>query len=275
MTSGCSTMAELIQLIDGELTENRATTVRAHLQGCGTCRREADTLRALVEDVSRPIEPLPGAVERLMGRLDEAPREARRARWRGMGAAFAVAAVVALAVGVRTRTRADLPGTLAARGAPDAPSLERDVGVTVYRGTSHLDVLRPGDDVATDAAYSIGYRNVGPADSAFAAVFAQDARGDIHWIAPVWLDPHADPASESLAHAEREERATGAVVLDRPAPGDLRVFVVVTAQPLRVSEVEGAGRALDVPGLRRRWPGAVVEEMTVHVGVSVGVGSDR
>jgi hypothetical protein len=275
MTSGCSTSAELIQLIDGELTENRATTVRAHLQGCVACRREADALRALVEDVSRPIEPLPGAVERLMGRLDEAPRVARRARWRGMGAAFAVAAAAVLAVGLRTRTRADLPGTFTARGAVEGPSIERDVGVTVYRGTSHLEALRPGDDVEADAAYSIGYRNLGPDGSAFAAVFAQDARGEIHWIAPVWLDPHADPASESLAHAAREARAPGAIVLDRPAPGDLRVFVVVTTQPLRVSEVEGAGAALDVQGLRRRWPGSVVEETTIHVGVHVRAGSDR
>jgi hypothetical protein len=234
------------------------------------CRREEGALRALVEDVSRPIEPLPGAVERLMGRLDEAPRAPHRARWRGMGAAFAVAAVAALAVGLRTRTRADLPGTLMARGAPAAPSLEHDVGVTVYRGTTHLEVVRQGDEVAADSAYSIGYRNLGPGDSAFAAVFARDARGDVHWVAPMWLDPHADPASEPLAHAERETRATGAVVLDRPAPGEMHLFVFVTERPVRVSEVEGAGGALDAQGLRRRWPGAAVEEITVHVGTGTG-----
>ena len=82
------------------------------------------------------------------------------------------------------------------------------------------------------------------------------------------LDLRTDPASEALAHAEREARGVGAVVLDRPAPGDMHLFVVVTDKPLRVSQVEGVGGALDAQGLRRRWPDAVVEETTVHVGAA-------
>jgi|HubBroStandDraft_2_1064218.scaffolds.fasta_scaffold13134_3 hypothetical protein len=266
MTNACCTQVELIMLLDGELTENRATAVRAHLEDCRACRGEADALRGLVQDVARPVAPLPGAMERLMSRLDEAPRDARRARWRGLGAILGAAAVLVLAVGVRVRSRSELSGGLVARGVTASHSIERDVGVTVYRGSNRLDALRAGDDVDPGTAYSVGYRNLGPNASAFAAVFAQDARGEVHWIAPAWLDPHEDPSSEPLRHADREAPPAGAVVLDRPAPGDMHVFVVVTERPLRVSEVEGIGGALDPAGLRARWPQAVVDETVVRVG---------
>jgi hypothetical protein len=266
MTSACCTPAELIMLIDGELTENRAAAVRAHLEDCRVCRGEADALRGLVQDIARPVAPLPGATERLMSRLDEAPRAERRRRWRGLGAVLGAAAMLGLALGVRVRGRSELQGSLVARGAWASPSIERDVGVIVYRGSNRLEPLRQGDWVDADTAYSLGYRNLGAAASAFATVFAQDARGDVHWIAPAWLDPHEDPSSESLQHADREAPPAGAVILERPAPGDMHVFVLVTGRALRVSEVEAMGGPIDPARLRARWPQAMVEETVVHVG---------
>jgi hypothetical protein len=266
MTSACPIPAELVMLIDGELTENRAAAVRAHLEDCRACSDEAEALRGLVRDVARPVAPLPGAMERLVGRFDEAPQATHRARWRGFGAVLGAAAVLVLALGMRARGRPELPGSFVARGGAASHSLERDVGVTVYRGSSRLEPLRPGDAVDPDTAYSLGYRNLGVGASAFATVFAQDARGELHWIAPVWLDPHENPSSEPLPHADHEVRPSGAVVLDRPASGDLRVFVVLTERPLRVSEVEDVGGALDAAHLRARWPGSVVDETVVQVG---------
>jgi hypothetical protein len=265
MMSACLTPAELISLIDGELTENRAAAVRAHLDDCRACRSEADSLRGLVRDIAQPIAPLPGALERVMGSLDEAPRASRRARWQGVAAMLGAAAAVVLALGIRAH-RPDTQGTLTARGGPAAHTLERDVGATVYRGTTHLEPLRQGDDVDPETAYSLGGRNLGPAGSAFVMVFAQDARGDVHWIAPAWLDPHEDPASDSLPHAERESRPSGVVVLERPAAGDMRVFVVLSERPLHVSEVERVGGVLDAAKIQARWPGAVVDTTVVHVG---------
>jgi hypothetical protein len=265
MTNACSTPAELIMLIDGELTENRAAAVRAHLADCRACRSEADGLRGLVQDVARPVAPLPGAIERLMVRLDEAPRAARRDRWRGLGAVLGAAAVLVLVLGVRVRGRPEARGGLVARGVSASRSLGRDVGVTVYRGSDRLEALRQGDDVDPDTAYSLGYRNLGGDASAFLMVFTQDSRGDVHWVAPVWLDPREDPSSESLQHADREARPSGAVVLDRPAAGDMHVFVVLTERPLRVSEVEQVGGTFDSTGLRSRWPQAVVDETVVRV----------
>jgi hypothetical protein len=133
-------------------------------------------------------------------------------------------------------------------------------------------VLRPGDAVDEGTAYSMGYRNLGAGASAFAAVFARDARGEVHWIAPAWLDPHEDPSSVSLQHTDAELRPSGAVVLERAARGELHVFVVLTERPLQVSEVEAVGAALDAAALRSRWPQAIVDETVVQVG---GEGRER
>jgi len=238
-------------LIDGELTENRAAAVRAHLGDCRACRDEVEALRGLVQDVARPVAPLPGSFERVMNRLDEAPPRARRVGWRGVGAMLGAAAALVLALGLHARSRPELQGSLVARGVSAAPSIARDVGVTVYRGSNRLEALRQGDAVDADTAYSVGYRNIGPGP-AFAVVFARDARGEVHWIAPAWLDPREDPSSLSLPPSEREVRPSGAVVFDRPAPGDMHVFVVLTERPLHVSEVEQVGAAVDLTTLRSR-----------------------
>lgn len=268
--SACATTEELILLIDGELTENRATAVREHLAGCASCRRETDAVRAMLADVAAPVDPSPGAVERLLARLDEAPAELPRARWQAwMVATLGAAAAIAFVLAPKVASRWVAPrGELVARGAPSTHSLARDVGVTVYRAGSSLDVLVAGEAVGAGTAYGVGYRNLGEPGSAHLMVFAQDAANDVHWIVPAWLEASQDPASEPLAHADVEALPSQAVVLEHPARGPMRVFTLVTAAPLRVSEVErlAAGGPLDAAALRSAWPGAEVEPIAVLVG---------
>jgi hypothetical protein len=267
MTRGCPTTEDLVLLIDGELTENRATWVRDHLSGCGLCREEVASIQALVSDVAAPIEPRPGALERLLARLDEAPVASPR-RWKpvlaGVLGLAAVAAAVALFPAMHLR-REDTSG-FAARGVPLQPSLARDVGVTIYRHASRLDQLEADGKVTAQTAYAISFRNLGAAGSAHLAVFAQDAAGEVHWIEPTWVDPAQDPASVALPHADRESAPRTSVVLEHPALGTMHVFVLVTPGPVHVSEVERlAASTLSADGLRARWPGAVVDETVVAV----------
>jgi hypothetical protein len=268
--SACATTEELILLVDGELTENRATAVREHLATCPSCRREAEAVRAMLADVAQPIEPPPGAVERVLARLDETPAPVRRARWRAwITASLAAAALLAFAVVPKlASTRGASRGELVARGAPSGHSLARDVGVTVYRAAGTLDALAAGEEVREGTAYAVGYRNLGEARSAYLMVFAQDAANEVHWVAPAWLDPAHDPASEPLAHADIDALPSQAVVLEHPARGPMRVFTVVTAAALRVSQVErlAASGPLDASALRAAWPGAEVEQTVVLVG---------
>jgi anti-sigma factor RsiW len=276
MTRACSTTEELVLLIDGELTENRSALVRSHVEACAACRAETEALRALVRDVAHPIAPRPDAVARLLARLDDAPPVAAKTPWKwspsaavagALAGAVALAAALAVVLGLRMTDHAGVSHELTARGGPTVPSLERDVGVTVYRrGSNRLDALAAGEEVGPDAAYAVAYRNLGTSGSAYAMVFAQDASLDLHWIAPAWVDSSLDPASESLAHAETEAPPTEAIALDRPAGGPLHVFTLVTSRPLRVSDIERIGnRALEPATLRARWPDAVVDETVVRV----------
>ncbi|MGH7436225.1 MAG: anti-sigma factor family protein [Polyangiaceae bacterium] len=267
MTRGCPTTEDMVLLIDGELTENRATWVRDHLSGCAACREEVASVQALVRNVAAPIEPSPGALERLLARLDEA-RAAPAPRWRpvlaGVLGLAAVAAAVALIPAAHLR-RSD-PDGFTARGAPAQPSIARDVGVTLYRHAGRLDLLAAGDYVTAQTAYAVSFRNLGADGSAYLAIFAQDSAGEVHWIEPTWVDPAQDPASVPLPHADRESPPRTSVVLERPAVGAMHLFVLVTPVPVRVSEVERfAGTTVDAVALRTRWPGATVDETVVSV----------
>jgi anti-sigma factor RsiW len=281
MRGECVTAEELALLLDGELTENRAGLVRDHLQGCARCRGEFAALEALVKEVAAPIEPRPDAVERLLARLDDVPPAAPRRRWRtGIAGALAgLAAAAALAATLRTpRPSGQDPTTgtsqVTARGGPAERSLARDVGVTLYRSAGagardgrRFDALIAGSEVDAETSYAVASVNLGASGSAYVMVFAQDARGDLHWVEPAWLDPAADPEGVLVPHTEREVPPSGATVLDHPAAGTLRVFVMVTPRPLRVSEIERLARSpLDASALRARWPDAVVDETEVRVG---------
>jgi hypothetical protein len=267
MMRSCPTTEEMVLLVDGELTENHAASVRDHLPGCAACREQVASIRTLVSDVAARIDPRPGALERALARLDEVPA-APPPRWKPvltgvLGLAVAAAAVALVPV---VRSRHGDPAGFTARGESAKPSLARDVGVTLYRHGTRLDPLTAGGTVTAHTAYAVTFRNLGADGSAYLAVFAQDAAGEVHWIEPTWVDPAQDPVSVSLPHAEREGAPRMSVVLERPAAGMMHVFVLVTSSPVRVSEVERlAGTTLDAAALRARWPGATVDQTDVGV----------
>jgi hypothetical protein len=164
-------------------------------------------------------------------------------------------------------------GTLAARGAPSAHSIRRDVGVTLRRGASRLSPLAEGDEVPPGAEYAVSYRNLGATGSAYVMVFAVDAAQAVHWIQPAWLDATQDPASVELAHAPAESALPSATVLEAPAPGPLRVITLVSPTPLRVSQIEPLrGPDLELARLRARFPDVEAAEITVQVRAEGGAG---
>lgn len=268
MTAACPGTDELFLLLDGELTENRALRVREHVAECTVCRAEVESLHRLVRDVSAPVEPLPGALERVMARLDESAPASRgpwRPAWGAVLGVVAVAGAVVLGPAVARHHDHDRASSFTARGSADR-SLARDVGVTLHRHTTRLELLAPGAEVTDDTAYAVSFRNLGPGGSAQLTVFAQDAAGEVHWIEPVWLDPSSDPGSVPLPHSDVESAPRSSVVLERPAAGELRIFSVVTAEPVHVSEVEKlASTHIDAQALRALWPDAVVDMIPVRV----------
>ena len=273
MSQACPTQDELIALLDGEATENRAAELRAHLKRCPACQRAWAALEDLTRALAAPVPgtPAPDAVAKLMRRIEAEERapappqgRARRFPFALGGALAAAAAVVALWLGVRaTNHDADL---FAARGAKAAASLQRDVGVVVHRAGERLEPLAAGEVVTQETAYAVSYVNLGRADAAFLMVFAVDAAGEVHWLEPAYLSAADDPGAIKIEHAEVATTLPTAAVLDAPAPGPLRIVSLISPRPLHVSQIEAlAPSDRGLASLRARFPGAVIRELTVSL----------
>jgi RNA polymerase sigma-70 factor (ECF subfamily) len=216
--------------VDALLDRERWRDVTAALGELPPKLREAVTLRFEHQLAYDEIAAIVGANESTVrSRVHHAIGQLRaRLRGRRWIATIAVAALFALAV-----SRIPDDGELAPRGVA-VHSLDRDVDVEVYAAGDTLRVLHDGDAIAVDTPLAVSYRNLGA--GAYAMVFAVDAAGEVHWIAPAYTTATEDPASLPLAHTERDIVLPMATVIE--ARGPVRVYFVVTDSPLHVTEVE-------------------------------------
>jgi hypothetical protein len=270
MSGGCATEDDVIALLDGEVTENRAAALRAHLGRCSVCREKWASLERLQGLLRAPSPgvPLAGASERIVARIQSepvarsSPSGPGRRRW--VGAATAVAAAIAALALLAPRLDHWPTEHLAARGGRPGRSLRRDVGVTLVRAGARVTSLHQGDAVESDTTYAVAYRNLGPDGSAFLMVFAVDAAHAIHWIVPAYLDASVDPPSTPLGHADTDTLLPGAIVLEDLAAGPLRVVTLVSAEPQRVSAIEQLEpAALSLDRLRARFRTAEVSDLSL------------
>jgi hypothetical protein len=273
MSRGCATEDDLIALLDGEVTENRAAALRAHLGRCSVCREEWASLERLQGLLRAPSPgvPLAGAAERIVARIQAEPvarsSSSGPGRRRWVGATAAVAAAVAALALLAPRLDHRPAERLAARGGGADRSLRRDVGVTLLRADARVSALHPGDAVQPDTAYAVAYTNLGPDGSAFLMVFAVDAAHAIHWIVPPYLDPSVDPPSAPLGHADGDTLLPGAIVLEDPATGPLRIVTLVSGEPQRVSAIEQLEPvALSLDRLRARFRAAEISDLSLALG---------
>jgi hypothetical protein len=231
---------ELIALLDGELTENRALELRAHLPGCADCGARLASLQTLAARLRAPLPVDPSFVDEVERRLPAAAPLARRRRPLVYGlSALAAAAVVAL-VALPRRPEFTPRGTPAPWHALVSTSLQI-VGATSARPLRAGDRFAPGEGIAVSA------RNGNSRVPVYLMVFAVDARGEVHWIVPAWTDPAASPESVALAPGAALPGPAGRTPED-PAAGKLRVSTLLTRSPMDVRAVEStlrAGRSLD------------------------------
>jgi anti-sigma factor RsiW len=292
----CPPEDDLIALLDGEATENRAADLRAHLQRCASCQATLASFERLRDAVAELSDvPEEATALRILEHIQAAPAApATRSRPpRRLAYPLAVAGVlaVAAAAAIWPRLSGD-PGTFAARGRGHegaVRALHRDVGVTVRRGAPVLDggalqtpvldggdpqttgpaglpPLADGEGVSGETTYAVTYRNLGAGASAFLMVLAVDSAHAVHWIHPAYLDAGDDPSSVPLDHAVEDQLIPATVTLDSPASGELRVITLVTPRPLRVSQIEALSAPEIAPGpLRARFPEAEVAGITLHL----------
>jgi hypothetical protein len=270
--STCPRTPELVRLLDGELTENRAAGVRAHLDACAACTAELDAQRTLVGRIAAPIPELrlDEALSSVMRRLDLAeaahvPLRPRRVAGLAVPAlgGLAAAAVVLVALAL-SPDRAPDRGEFSARGASVAWS--RKVGVELWALEGGPRRLSAGDRLAPGVALVGAFSNVDAAPAHLLA-FALDGHGDVHWLYPAFDDPGSDPASVRLEGSVIQRALPESVILQDVPPGPLRFVLVVSREPLRVSSIESVGVAGRTPAaLRARWPAARVDELDVIFG---------
>ena len=102
---------------------------------------------------------------------------------------------------------------------------------------------------------------------AYLLAYALDARGEVHWLYPAFLDARSDPASVRLDASAVQRALPDSVILEDVPAGDLRFVFVVTRAPLRVSSVESIPPAARTPAaLRARFPDARIDELAVAFG---------
>ncbi|MCP3142782.1 cupin domain-containing protein [Pyxidicoccus xibeiensis] len=272
MTSPCPEPSVWLQLVDRQLPEEQAQALRAHARGCAHCQRGLRDTEALAARIAAPLEPASStdeAVARVLRRVRAGPAEQRaRARWNRPWAGGAVAA--ALAAGLAVLFLRPVPGpphgegTALARGTAAASSLGRSVGVTFHTPLTGTTPLAPGAVVPAEAGFGVRYRNVDARGPVFLLAFAQDARGEVHWLHPAHLHEDANEPSVQLEAAPEARTLEEVVVLEEPAPGPLRLVSVVTRAPLGVRDIESLAPEARTPeALRQRWPEASVESLSV------------
>jgi hypothetical protein len=264
MSTPCPAPEELLRLLDGELTENRAGALRSHAAGCRACGGELRLQERLVARIAAPMPGLDGGatVAAAMGRLDAAPpAPALPARWRPgprTWAGLAAAAALLLVVNLPHR-RADV---FTARGAPVAWS--QKVGVELWALEGQPRRLGPGDELPRGVPVVASYSNIDPG-AAYLLAYAIDGRGEVHWLYPAFTSPGGDPEALRLDGAVVQRALPDSAVFEDVPAGALRFVTVVTRQPHRLSEIEAARPEDRTPeAVRRRWPDARVDELTVR-----------
>ncbi|WP_223642995.1 zf-HC2 domain-containing protein [Corallococcus sp. EGB] len=277
MMSACPEPSVWPQLVDRQLSEEEAQALRDHARGCARCQSQLRETEALVARIAAPLDPAAPteeAVARVMRRVLAGGGERRvsplRARpW--VGGAVAAALAAGLAVFMLRPSSGPGPGlgeTFTARGGPVAATLGRSVGVTFHTGAAPL---APDSVVSADAGFGVRYRNLDTREPVYLLAFAQDARGEVHWLYPAHLREDANEPSVRLMPSAEARALDEVVVLEEPAPGPLRLVSIVTRSPLGVMDVESLPPEGRTPeALRRQWPEAAVESVSV---VMAGAGA--
>ena len=272
MNTTCPSHKEWLSLIDGEVTENRASELRTHACGCSRCAHELERQRHLLRDLAAPVPVAAHAVAAVMRRIEHAKSPARRFGWRSWtlaGGALAVAAAAAFLVVPATETH---EGIFSARGHR-VPWTQK-VGAEVWAIESSPRKLEAGSALSPATAIVASYHNIDAA-AAYLLVFAIDARGEIHWAYPGFEDPQTDPGAVRLEPLQMKKVLPDSVMLDDLPAGPLELVTVISREPLHVSRIESLpAPERSAANLRGRFPAAHIEALPLRV-VAVSAAPNR
>lgn len=270
----CPSEEDLLSFADASLSPEQLERVEQHLLRCASCAEQVATLRSLIAGIAAPLVPDAGPfhaqahVSAVMQRLDAPlPMPTRPSRMllgsalAGLGAVAAAALLVVQLTGQPELQE----GQFTARGNSSEASLSRDIGVQLYAREDGLRALGPGSRIRAHAPMTAGLRNLSK-ERAYLLLFAIDARQTVHWIAPQFLDPSSDPSAAAILPSQEERLLPSSVVFDDLAQGTLRIVMLITAQPTRVSQIETlSAEELSGERLMARFPQAEIRQATLEV----------
>jgi len=212
VTRGCPSDLRL----EAHLLDAHASGLAPHLEGCAGCQARLRRMEAEGEHFRRFV--FPATVDAVV----DAARPARRTNW---FAAF-VPAAAAAAAGFLVFLSPAPPSDYVGRKG-DA------LGLTVFvGGPAGARAVEDGARIPAASALRFQVRSAAPCRLWIISV---DAGGQVSRLYPPWGDEGAEVRSASPLPG-------GAVLDGRPGPE--RVFAVCTAQPLRLQDLELAGRAV-------------------------------
>lgn len=176
----------------GRLEPKDVLRMRAHLTVCARCQRHYERARLVAA-----LDPV-GLDDKARLRVALGfPHPARRRvgyapLWAGaaLAAAGAMALLAMPADGPPARS---VSSGFQARGAD--PDME--FHLQVFRVDAHdgKHPLPPGARITAETELTFSF-DAGP--KAYVMLFAQDARGQVHWYAPAWTDAATDPAAVAV-----------------------------------------------------------------------------
>jgi hypothetical protein len=208
VTRGCPSDLRL----EAHLLDARASGLTPHLEACAGCQARLRRMEAEGEHFSRFV--FPATVDAVV----DAARPARRTNW---FAAFVPAAAGFLIF-------------LSPAPPSDYVGLKGDaLGLTVFLGAPDGAIaVADGAKIPATSALRFQVRSATPCRLWIVSV---DGAGQVSRLYPPWGDEGAEVGSA--------KPLPGGAVLDG-RPGPERIYAVCTPQPLRLQDLEAAGRAV-------------------------------
>jgi hypothetical protein len=249
-----------------ELLDAIAGGAFPHADECKTCRDELAALRALAQELGAPteqdVEDAQQVSKLVLAKVREAatPRRAIVTRW---VAPLALAAAAVIAVGVRYRSETDVRARGAGTSEAPGAALARRTGITLYRleGGKPIAIQR-GDKLAAGTVFVAGYRNIDKAGNEYFTALLVDAKGETHWLYPGFTDPNEAPTSIKLNESIQETLLSSSVSFDDLPPGDARILMLRTREPVDVRTLDQIKRPT-LTALSSRFADSVVDELHV------------
>jgi hypothetical protein len=273
----CPSPDDLLRVELGELSVNKSTALRAHVDSCAACGATRAALRQLTDDlvgVSAPADDAQAFVARVEAAARAQPRPpawaaqpswswGRRAPVFALAAAALVLVPAGLTIGLRSRLGGEsappVVGTVAARGRAAVAGRVAAEVLLVRDGR-----LQPLDGQTVCGAEALAVRVTNLSGRVVQVMaFGRDAAGDVHWLYPGYLDARTNPASVAIADGVKERVLDEIVQPEAPASGPMRFVTLLSSNPLKVKEVEARLAAADpAGGIARLFPDAVAREST-------------